>query len=140
MSVALTKVKLQLWMDLLGAFVFAPFRYVFGWFERRRQDMFAQQLALARVQAEAQREMLTSMMGSMEALVKEMGQTSREQTSVLQEWLRGFRSDVAPTATVVTEQDEYESAMRRELATHGFPVDADAESQMRWLASKMDEV
>ena len=140
MGLITTKVKLQLAMEAIGAFIFAPFRWVGDWTERRRTAIFAQQLALARVQAEAQREMFTSMMGSMETMVREMGETSRQQAQILQEWLKGFRTAEAPSSSVVTEEQEAQAERARLLAAHGFPVDAAAAEQARWLFDKMDEV
>jgi hypothetical protein len=134
-----TKLKMQLWMNSVGSFVFAPIRWLLEYFERRKQAAFAQQLALARVQADAQREMFTSMMSSMETMVKEMGDTSRQQSAILQEWLKGFRTVEMPSTSTIREEDEAQAERRRLLEKQGFPVDAPGEEQMRWLFEKMGE-
>lgn len=139
MGMLTTKVRFQFYLDMVGSFLFAPFRWVGEWIERRRQQVFSQQLALARVQADAQKEMFVSMMSSMETMVKEMGTTSREQSAILQEWLKGFRTVEMPSTSVVRDSDEVEAERMRLMAEQGFPAGADATTQAQWLFEKMGE-
>jgi hypothetical protein len=133
-----TAIKLLHWVDCLWSFVGYPVVALVRWRERVAAASREHELTLARIQAEAQREVLLAFTDSMKSTIQQTTDMAREQTAVLQEWLKGFRTVEMPTSTTVREEDEA-AAERERMRVAGFPVESTGLEQMQWLMEKMNE-
>ena len=133
-----TALKLLHWADTAWSALGYPIVAWFRWRASREAARREHELALARIQADANKEVLLAFTESMKSTIEQTTAMAREQTSVLQEWLKGFRTVEVPTSTTVRDEDEAR-AERDALRASGFPVELSGQEQMEWLMKKMNE-
>lgn len=106
--------------------------------ERQAIQKREHELALARIAADANKEVLLAFTDSMKISIAETTSMAKEQTAVLQEWLKGFRTTESPSSSTVRESDEAH-AERERLRASGFPVEFNVQEQMEWLMGEMNK-
>lgn len=133
-----TAIKLLHYVDVLWSAFGYPIVALVRWRERVAAARREHELALARIQAEANKEVLLAFTSSMQNTIQQTADMAREQTAVLQEWLKGFRTIEMPATSVVRDEDE--AAKEREaLRASGFPVELTGHEQMQWLMNEMNK-
>ncbi len=108
----------------LGRALRAPLTLWEGHVAARRDH----ELALVRLQLEAQHGMVTAMADLMKGSLEGIAQAQAAQQDLFKTWLEGFKTTDLPTSTTIREEDEIRMAMEREadwLQAQGVPVSVD---------------
>jgi hypothetical protein len=126
---------LVLW-DTVSRALRAPLTY----WERRIQVRRDHELAILDRQLRAQTEVMTAIMGPLQATLEGVSAASQAQQKFLADWLDSFKVIDVPTATVVREDDEVRMAMEREAAylrEHGIPVTITPGNTVEWMLEQV---